>query len=268
MFLKILAQFDEQVDQQIKKVGGRMGLFGVATFLTLFATIFITAGTDGNLTVLGVGGALFAVFLIIFIGFWIKSSALKKINLDNSFRETLLPLLTILSEEIPPKAKIALELNLGDPTDKKFKISEKKLPPGRNRKLIETVFCFPACHAKIPLENGTQLVLDLVKNPASYDRHYRTARGKYKQKRKWKMVTQVTAGLVPVSDEFLVNEEDVDRMAESVKVKLKEKHGGQLCCLTKKIKSKSAMGVPEDPVAPDVVIEMFMKLCTMLNPAV
>ncbi len=56
-------------------------------------------------------------------------------------------------------------------------------------------------------------------------------------------------------------------MAEQEKIKLKEKATGELCRLTRKFKSKSAAGVPEEPVPPELLVDMFMKLCAMLNPA-
>lgn len=267
VFLKTLARFDEQVDQRLKKAGKKAAGFGVGAFVGLFAGIFAIAGFDGNPLVVGICGAIVLFFALGFILFLITCSRLKKVNLDNSFRETLLPVLTILSEDIPSKKKIFLDLNLGEPTDKCYKISDKKIPPGRNRKLIERVYRFPAFHADIPLENGTRLLLDLVKQPASYDRYYKTARGKYKHKTKWKMITFVTTGLVPDSTEFDVDEARIARMAEKEKMKLKEKKGGPICRLTRKIKSKAPMSVPEEPVPPDMVVDMFMKLCTMLNPS-
>ncbi|MBU1171357.1 MAG: hypothetical protein KKD44_17500 [Proteobacteria bacterium] len=267
VFLKTLSEFDEQVDAQYNKVKKRSVGFGVLTFVCLFASIFALAFSEGNLVVLASCGSVVFLLFVFFMVNWLNARALKKINLENSFRETVLPFLAILSEEISPKDKITLDLNLGDPTAKQYKVSEQKLPPGRNRKLIERTYCFPACHAKIPLENGTLLLLDLVKNPVSYDRYYRSSSGKSKHKKKWKLIIDVTAGLVPVSEEFQVSEAEVERMTASAKVKLKEKKGGQLCCLREKLKFKSAKGVPDENVSPEALVEMFMKLCTMLNPA-
>lgn len=266
VFLKILAKFDEDVDDRMKKAGKKAAIFGVGTFVALFAGIFAIAGTEGYPVVIQVSAAVVLILAVMFIVYLIKYKGLSKINLDNSFRETLLPVLAILSEDIPDKKKIYLDLNLGNPTDKAYKISDKKIPPGRNRKLIERVYRFPAFHADIPLENGTRLLLDLVKQPASYDRYYKTARGKYKHKTKWKMVTFVTAGLIPDTSEFDVDQDQVSQMAEKEKMKLKEKKGSPVCSLTRKIKSK-APKVPEEPVPPELVLDMFMKLCTMLNPA-
>nr|WP_321400768.1 hypothetical protein [uncultured Desulfobacter sp.] len=266
-FLPVLSRFDAQVDVRLKKVQGRSVLFGVLAFLSLFAAIFGTAFSDGDILVVSLTGGLLIVFFLLFIIYRIKVSRLKKINLDNSFRDTLLPLLQILSEDIPPKGKIFLDLDLGTPVAKGNMISEQKLPPGRNRKLIEKVYRSKAVHAVIPLTNGARLILDIVKQPASYDRYYKNPRGKYKHKQKWKMLTLVTTGLIPPGDDFNVDVAQVDRMAEQEKVKLKEKATGELCRLTRKIKSKSAAGVPEESVPPELLVDMFMKLCAMLNPA-
>nr|WP_319490492.1 hypothetical protein [uncultured Desulfobacter sp.] len=266
-FLPVLSRFDAQVDSRLKKVQGRSVLFGVLAFLSLFAAIFGTAFSDGDIRVVSLTGGLLIVFFLLFIIYRIKVSRLKKINLDNSFRDTLLPLLQILSEDIPPKGKIFLDLDLGTPAAKENMISEQKLPPGRNKKLIERVYRSKVVHAAIPMTNGARLILDIVKQPASYDRYYKNPRGKYKHKQKWKMLTLVTAGLIPPGDDFSVDADKVARMAEQEKVKFKEKNTGELCRLTRKFKSKSAAGVPEAPVPPELLVDMFMKLCAMLNPA-
>ncbi len=173
-FLQVLSRFDAQVDVRLKKVQGRSILFGVLSFLSLFVAIFGTAFSNGNIGFVSVAGGVLFVFLLLFIIYRIKVSRLKRINLDNSFRDTLLPLLQILSEDIPAKGKIVLDLDLGCPAAKGNKISEQKLPPGRNRKLIERVYRFNAVHAAIPLTNDARLILDIVKQPASYDRYYKT----------------------------------------------------------------------------------------------
>lgn len=267
VFLKILARFDEDVDERMNIAVKKSIMYGVGTFLAIFAFIMGAGISEGNPLVMGGTGVILLAMAFMLVVSLIRHSALNKINLDNSFRETLLPVLSLLSEDIQDKGKILLDLNLDDPTDKVYKISDRKIPPGRNRKLIERVYRFPAFHADIPLTNGSRLLLDMVKQPMSYERHYKTARGKYKRKTKWKMLTFVTAGLVPDSSEFDLDDSLVSQMAEQEKMKLKEKKGGRICRLTRKIKSKSPYGVPDDPVPPDMVVDMFMKLCTMLNPA-
>lgn len=267
MFLKTLSTFDEQVDAQLKKINSWMGILGLTAFIAFGATIFLTAATEGNPAVLNTGGALLAGSLVLFFVLWNKSRSLKDINLDNSIRKTLLPLLEILSEDISPQEKLSLSLNMGHPAAKENKISENELPPGLNRNLVERVYRVQTVHAAIPLLNGARLILDLVKQPASYDRYYRNARGKSKHKKKWKMLTLVTAGVASKTDEFAVDPAALDRLAESQKVKLKRVHGGQLRCLTRKFKSKSATGVPENNIKPDLVLSMFMELCATLKPA-
>jgi Ca2+/Na+ antiporter len=266
-FLPVLSRFDAQVDVRLKKVQGRSMLFGVSFFVALLVTILGTVASDGNIRVVSLTGGVLIVFLLLFIIYRIKVSRLKKNNLDNSFRDTLLPLLQILSEDIPPKGKIFLDLNLEDPVAKGNMISEQKFPPGRMYNLIERVYRSKIVHAVIPLTNGARLILDIVKQPASFDRYYTNSRGKHKHKQKWKMLTLVTTSLIPPVEDFSVDAAKVDRMAEQEKVKLKEKTTGELCRLTRKFKSKSVAGVPEEFVPPELLVDMFMKLCTMLNPA-
>ncbi len=172
----------------------------------------------------------------------------------------------ILTEDIQPKGKILLDLDLSNGTDKKYKTSEKKLPPGRFKKLIEKKFNIDCCSASVPLVNDTILKLDISKEFASYDRYYTNPRGKSKHKKKWKLLTVVTTALVPAGDELLVSEDKVSELISSEKIKLREKKGEQVCRLTRKFKFKSSDGsVPEKCVPPEAVIEMYMKLCSTLN---
>lgn len=262
-----LSAFDAKVDERYAYVKSRAIKATIIAAVGAFLSIFAIAFSEGNTIVMGICAAIVLIFACAAIYYWIKAAGLKKINLDNTFRETLLPVLEALTNDIPAKSKLKLTMNLDDPSQKKYKLSEKKLPPGKNKKLIERVYQIHCCNARIPLFNETMLMLDIIKAPASYDRYYKNPRGKHKHKRKWKMLTTVTAGLMPAKAAFHVSQPEFDRMAGREKVKLAEKTAGQLCKLTRKIKSKSDSGVPEETIAPEMVIEMFMKLCQMLTRA-
>ena len=266
-FLNLLAQFDAQVDESSHALGKRILLCGFLLFATLFISIFALGMSGGNDLVGIGGGSVFVIVLLVFIVSIVKRMRLNKINLDDSFRATLLPVLDLLAEDIAPKGNIALELKLGYPAASERMLSERQLPPGRNKKLIERRYRAEVLHAVIPLSNGIRLLLDIVKQPVSYDRYYKNPRGKHKHKKKWKMLTLVTAGVIPAGEDFAINAAAVEKLAATEKVKLKEKWGEQFCCLTRKIKTKSESGIPQEQVAPEQVVAMFMRLCSMLKRA-
>ena len=268
VLLRVLSQFDAVTDDAYSKAVGKLISSGVLIFICIFFLIFGLGITEGNLIIVAIGVpiALFGIIRAIIYG--IKASRLKKNDLSNDFRETVLPLLEILSEDIQPKGKILLDLDMGDATNKQYKTSEKKLPPGRFKKLVETKYDIHCCSASVPLMNDTVLKLDISKEYASYDRYYTNPRGKSKHKRKWKLLCVVTTALVPAGDELAVSEDKVSDLVRSEKIKLREKKGEQVCRLTRKFKFKSAdSDAPDDCVSPEAVIEMYMKLCSTLNAA-
>lgn len=269
IFLKTLSQFDAGTDSVLKKaqskVTGSIVMLGITFFLFVFGLVF----TEGNIIVLAVGlsMALFVAFRAIFYG--VKASKLKKVNLSNDFRETMLPLLDYLSEDILPKGKILLDLDMSEASDKKHQVSKAKIPPGKFKKLTETVYESRSCSASIPLMDGTLLKLDITKKLASYARYYRASSGKYKTKTKWKLLTIVTTTITPNEEDLCVNESDVESLAVSEKIKVAEKKGDLVCKLTRKFKFKDPLGgIPQDCVSPEAIIEMYMTLCSTLKPKV
>lgn len=269
ILLKTLSQFDAGTDVVLKKVQSKVIGSIVMLGITFFLFIFGLAFTEGNIVVVVVGLsiALFVAFRAIFYG--IKASKLKKVDLSNDFRETILPLLDYLSEDILPKGKILLDLDLSETSDKKHQVSKAKIPPGKFKKLTETVYESQCCSASIPLVDGTLLKLDISKKLASYNRYYRASSGKYKTKIKWKLLTIVTTSITPNEDDLCVSEDDIETLAVSEKIKLAEKKGGQVCKLTRKFKFRDPVGgIPQDCVSPEAIIEMYMTLCSALKPKV
>lgn len=265
--LKTLSQFDKEVDEQYSMQSNRAITATVITCLCSVIVFISLMASEADKIVVAVSATIMPLLILTAIYFWIKSSALKKINLTNDFRETILPLFTLLAEDIQAGDKISLSMNLDTPARKQYQISQKKVPPGKNRKCVETVYEITCCHAEIPLVNGTVLNLEIKKIPVSIDRYYSSASGKSKHKQKWKQLTIVTGELYPSMNDFAFDEQSISAMQNTEKIKMKDKKGEPLCRLVRKFKNKSPGEPPEKTVAPEVVIEMFMTLCSMLKPA-
>ena len=77
----------------------------------------------------------------------------------------------------------------------------------------------------------------------------------------------VTAGLSPPSDHLSFNKEDVDALAVMEKVKLSKKEKGQSARLVRSFKYKSVNETPDETVAPDELVGMFLQLASALTPA-
>ena len=263
--LDTLASFDSMTDQRHSKTKGKATLFGV---LAVIAGI-VTGVAAGNNALQGAVliAVLVAVGVIVCLAtfFIVKTVMLGRIDLANDFRETLVPFLRVIEEDIEPKGKLSLELDLSAPDSKAKLVEKRKLPPGRFIKLTETIYVDPWCKAVIPLTAGNQITLTIEKRPSCFQRTYRNARGnKIKTKVKWKLLTTVTMTLSPNPDDFQWDQEDVQTLAQSEKVKLANKKGHDVCKLVQRYKAKSAT-LPTDSVDPDELVGMCMRLCSMLN---
>lgn len=262
--LKPISQFGEDVDKSFNKAKGIAILFGIISGFLMFTGLAF----KGNVVYifLAIGGIL--AFPAIIFG--IKALSLGKIRIDNELRKKLLPvleMLEMLAEDIPEKGKIDLYLDLEDPSHGKNVISDKELPPGSNSRLIERKYESHCCKASIPLLDGSQLTLDIIKQATSYYREYRSSSGKPKHKQKWKMITMVTTAIVPNREKFTIDEAEVSKFSQNNKIKLAGKKGAQQCKLTRKFKFKSNKEIRGECVSPETIIDMFMQVCSMLNRA-
>ena len=147
--LKEVAAFDETVDELRARLNKQAIIFLVLTFV-FFIISFPVFILGFPLLILIVTPILFVVFLVLTIVSFKKKGGLGKIDLANEFRETLIPFLQIISEDLHPKARIALELDMAGLADAK-KVREEEIPPGRFRKVTETEYRDPWCKLEAPL---------------------------------------------------------------------------------------------------------------------
>lgn len=194
----------------------------------------------------------------------------KAMDLANDFRLCLPPLLDALAEDVEKKARVQMTLDLAGAT--KAKITQTgKIPPGRFRKIIETVYHDPWCHMAAPLADGSQLVLDIANELTSHERHW-TKRGrrgkiKFKKKTKWRKVVVVSAAVVPNAERLAWDTGEVSAQSATEKLKLAEKKGAQVCRLIRKFKFSAVNEQPAGVVEPKELVGMFMHLFTLLQPA-
>ena len=215
----------------------------------------------GSAAVFAVGG----IGLIIAIIFTVKTQKLGGIDLKNDFRESLLPFLEIIQEDIEPKGKVELDLELSSPISRAKKQGKTILPPGRFNKLTETLYLDPWCRASIPLAEGNRLELTIEKRTSAFDRSYRSSSGKHKTKRKWRMLTICTAVLYPNAENFAWDAEGISELSTERKIKLSTKKGTEVCRLVLKTKDKSGMKAPTSTVKPEALVGLCMDLCAMLG---
>jgi hypothetical protein len=257
-----LATFDERNEAAVKKAKGSMTWAIVGTIASLFAGVAILGVFDTGLGfLLPVGG----VALSIVLGR--KWSALKKADLIDDFRICLRPGLRDIAQDLDPEKKIRVRMDLAGPVDRK-KTSELQLPPGRNRKLTETIFQDPWCEVRLPMMDGSTAVLEFEVCWKKRVRDYRTSRGKYKSKTKWRKECTAVATLLPAA---AVNWNQAALQSHldpgSEKAKLVEKENLTGARMEKCWTYKGLSDPPKDAPPAREVVGMLLRLYAAMKPA-
>ncbi len=253
--LREVAAFDSVADELRAKASKRATIFLIVSIALLFLGFFT----------FGITAILAIPCIVLTIVYFVKKGKLKKIDLSNEFRTVLIPFLQTMSEDIQPKGRISLELDMAGPSDGKI-VRQEEIPPGRFRKVKETIRQDPWCRLSAPLANGARLILNVDNLYVTHDRYWRNPRGKSKHKAKWKKQVNVTAGLIP-SGALAFDKAEVDSMAIMDKMKLKEKDESQMVRLTRKFKFKAVNQAPEESVTTDDLVGMFFHIGSALTEA-
>jgi len=268
--LKELAFFDAQTDALYAAARKRMTAYIVLAVICGFGSIFMIApaarlGAPG-LGLIGGAAALLIFFIVMAVVHGKKASALKKIDLANDFRLSLIPFLDELAEDADPKARVKISLDFAGIADNKI-VLNRELPPGRFKKVTQTVYRDPWCHLALELEDDNLMVLDIKNQLIKVHREWRNPRGKSKSKTKYNKMAAVSAALIPGAKDLEWDDAKIQERASQDKLKVAAKKGGQVCRLTRKWKFKTVNEEPNVGVAPNEIVGMFMQLYAMLRPA-
>lgn len=253
--LREVAAFDSVADELRAKASKRATIFLIVSIVLLFLGFFTV----------GITAILAIPCIVLTIVFFVKKKGYQKIDLANEFRTVLIPFLQTMSEDIQPKGRISLTLDMAGPSKEKI-VSEQEIPPGRFKKVKETIRQDPWCRLNAPLANGARMVLQIDNLYVTHDRYWRNPRGKSKHKAKWKKQVMVTAGLIPAGA-LAFDKGEVESMAVMDKMKLKEKDQNQMVRLIRKFKYKAVNQAPEESVTTDELVGMFFHIGSALTEA-
>lgn len=123
---------------------------------------------------------------------WIASGVAwlltRRADLSNHLRLFIVPLVTLLGDDIKPGGTLHLKMDLRGGTVKD-KLTEKKEPykRGRYHRIVESVFVDPWLTADTVLSDGSHLHMDLSDGLRQFKKTKRNARGKIKSKTKYKI---------------------------------------------------------------------------------
>lgn len=266
--LKKLEEVDNNTESRIKAINKKAARSCLMSLGAFICAIIAGSVFESEIAVI-ICVAIIALMLILTIAIKIKGRIVGRNDLPDYFKDSLLPVLDMLQEDINQKAKVKFDLDFSPGNLKSKIVGKEKLPPGSNRKLIKTTYHNPWCKVQLGLTNGSIIRLDMTSHLFSFDRHYKTYRGKYKHKRKWKVIVEVTAILFPDKDRLRVDIDSVAQAAQSFKIKPGTKGDQGFIKHVRKFKFKvnAPFEIPDHTVKVDDIMEILITLCKSTTKA-
>jgi hypothetical protein len=252
---KEIADFDEAVKPLCSRAGALGGIFGIIAIVTLLLTVLVTYYA----ALAAIPSGALAVY------YGMRWRRFRSVALVNDFEVVVLPFLRIIAEDVDQDARISLKLDMSGPTDDKI-ITTKEMPPGRFKKVIQTIHRDPWCHLNVPLAEGSRLLLTVTNTYLSEDRRWKNARRKSKRRVKWKKVVKVTAGLIPNGRNTEFDQKAVRAGTKKERLKLAEKKHRTVARLTRTFKFKAVNQLPQESVSAKELVQMFFQLGSLLEP--
>jgi hypothetical protein len=260
--VKLFAELDrwDNMAEGRKKSAQRVFVGGcIFMVLGVFAAFVVADQTE---SIWGIAACILVPIGITALGAKLKNAA-RAIDLPNELRLTLRPVLRQLKQDLHPDEKIKVNLNLAG-LDESKPATEREYPSPRGGKIKEKTFVDDLGELRLPLIDGSTAVIRLENSYIEAARSYRTARGKYKTKTKWKKLATATTILIPparINWQSGKAAQMVDPNSE--RVTFSEKDGVMVARLDRYYKFKKAGDAPEDTVPGSHVIDMLVRLSAM-----
>jgi hypothetical protein len=268
-WLKLLDEvelFDAETVEKRRKAIVRAGIVGIFLVISLIGLIVAHNESEGAATffVLTILVLVFGLLLAYLI---VRIRRIGAMDLADDFKRVLIPFLRTMSDDISPKKKVRLNLDLSGPVKSKI-VRKAEVPPGRFRKVVETVYADPWCRLDAPMAEGSRLFLNIRNTYTVCHRRWKTSRGKYKSKKKWKKLVVVSAGIAPNAEKYRLELDGVDAAAQArnIKFKVARKKDGRLAILQRKFKFSSVNKTPDQYVELDEMVRMFFQLGSIMKP--
>lgn len=245
--LKELIAYDTTMDARVSR---RLQWMIVSIILCVVAFVaMIILGDYEEYFYFGVAGFVGAVCNMIWsIKLWRKA---KKLALPEAALAMVHQLAGLLRQDLDPKAKITVTIDLSGLTDKK----KKSINP------MQSTYLDPWCTIRFKLRDGYVAVVRQTDSFVETTRKKKNARGKTKTKTKWKKLCRVTARIIPPAPVKWGTPPKVDHVWERVKVVTKRDLSVAVLDRWWAYKTRTEAST-EAPPAKEIV-GMLFRLCSM-----
>lgn len=264
--LEELTGFDNIIESQYAKAKTHRTITFVCMIIFIVGGIFVGAVAE-NVIIFAAGVPIGILFLILTLRINTKMNELKKEDLEDDFKMTILPLLRDLYQDIRDKGKVRISFDMNSVIQKENITNNERLREIKG-KMIKTDYHKHCGSLFIPLLNGMNLIVGLIKDYSCFKHSYwkksSSGKMKYKTKKKWKQLVTVVTTLKTGEDNINLSPREIERLAQEEKVKQGIKGSDRVLTLIRKFKFKTVEDNPKDIIEPNVIINMLMRLCNAL----
>lgn len=253
--LKELIAYDSVMDARVAFRKKWMIWAIVFAFIGFFVGILVI--DDGSVEAgiaLMVGGV---VHMIAAIMLWRKA---RKMALPENALAMLQQSFRQVRQDLDPKAKIRVNVDLSGPTDAK-RGPKQVLPPNGFSSRNQWVYTDPWCQLRFQLRDGYKVTLRQVDQLTELQRTRRKPRGKYKTKMKYKKLCRLTATIVPPAPVQWAGKPKVDPTWERLRVA--KKKGLDVAMLDRWFVYKEKFERPKQNPSGADAVGMLYRLCSM-----
>lgn len=256
-FFKPMAVFDKTCDEARAQLLNYVILFGILSFLGIFATAVLAE--DYSIII----AVELLMVLLTFVGIIIRWR-LGKIDIHNNLREFVVPVVNLIGQDMEAGTKISLDLDLrGKTLDSKLKDNRKNDPGWFSYPKVTTrVYDDPWFRLTGQLVDGSRLILNVDDQVTRIDKTYKGSSGKIKSKTKYKIKHEIMAGLALKHKKYAVaGENELTGLGDGLKYK--DGDNRQLICLKDKIKTYDV----DANVDPQRCLALLGKIFMSVQPA-
>ncbi len=242
--LKPLAACDKIANKSQTRFGCT---FGIMLVMTIVAVILFSNLGWGPLT---------SGVLLLFLGVTVASGWfwlwLRRIDVSNNLRQFVVPVLALFREDIDPRSRVHLRLDLAGPTAPSKKTGQSApFNQGQYHKVIDTMYLDPWMSAEAVLVDGTKLSWSVTDRIRERKKTKRNARGKYKSKTKYTKKIDLDVQLALRTKTYALGGAEVSGDGKRSKVEVQ-----------RSIRTESL-----DPIDPRLLIDAIAEVYRAARPA-